>query len=93
LFKDNSKTKNGKQYFFKIRCTDINGSPAQKKPGRFATRKEAETEEFALKMLINTKENLSNITFEEVMNLLINLRLKKLHSIIMVIKTIFKTFI
>ena len=41
VYKDKYKTKDGKQWFFKIRYTDIDGSPAQKKSGRFATKKEA----------------------------------------------------
>lgn len=77
VYKDKYKTKDGKQWFFKIRYTDIDGSPAQKKSGRFATKKEAEAEEFAFKMRINTKENLSNITFEEMMNLFIDFKKDK----------------
>lgn len=59
VYKDKYKTKDRKQWFFKIRYTDIDGSPAQKKSGRFATKKEAGAEEFTFKMGINTKENLS----------------------------------
>lgn len=41
VYKDKYKTKDGKQWFFKIRYTDIDGSPAQKKSGRFATKKKS----------------------------------------------------
>lgn len=80
IYKDKEITKDGKQWFFKIRYEDIDGSHKSKKSGRFATKKEAESAEFAFKLKLHNHENQSTITLEEMMNLFIDYKKDKVRD-------------
>jgi integrase len=80
IYKDKEVTKDGKQWFFKIRYDDIDGSHKQKRSGRFATKKEAEEAEFNFKLRIHNHENQSTMTIEEMMNLFIDYKKDKVRE-------------
>lgn len=64
VFKDKEKTKDGRQWYFKVYYTDISGNKKVYKSKKFSTKKEALEEE--AKFVINRSNiQTNNITFEE----------------------------
>ena len=77
VYKAKEKTKDGRCWFYKLRYVDLDGRKKQAKSGRFFTKKEAESAEFAFKMKLRNRENQEDITFEEMIDLFIENRKEK----------------
>ena len=60
IYKDKEVTKDGKQWFFKIRYEDIDGSKKQKRSKRYITKKEAEEAEFNFVKVYPKMTNFNN---------------------------------
>lgn len=77
IYKAKTSTKDGRCWFFKMRYIGVDGIVTQKHSKKYSTKKEAETAEFSFKMKLHNNENMSNITFEEMMNLFIDYKKDK----------------
>lgn len=67
IYKSKKPTKDGRQYFFRIKYKDIFGEYHDYSSQKFKTKKEAETEEALYKIkVLNQKTNTSNITIDEI---------------------------
>ncbi len=67
IYKSKKPTKDGRQYFFRIKYKDIFGEYHDYSSQKFKTKKEAETEEVMYKIkVLNQKTNTSNITIDEI---------------------------
>lgn len=77
IYKTKTSTKDGRCWFFKMRYIGVDGIATQKHSKKYSTKKEAETAEFSFKMKLHNNENMSNITFEEMMNLFIDYKKDK----------------
>jgi len=77
IYKAKTSTKDGRCWFFKMRYIGVDGIATQKHSKKYSTKKEAETAEFSFKMKLHNNENMSNITFEEMMNLFIDYKKDK----------------
>lgn len=67
IYKSKKPTKDGRQYFFRMKYKDIFGEYHDYSSQKFKTKKEAETEEVMYKIkVLNQKTNTSNITIDEI---------------------------
>lgn len=80
VYKDNRPTKDGKIWFFKTQYEDFDGTKKPKKSGRFATKKEAEQAELEFKISLHEKVNHNEITFEEMIELFLNFKKKRVRE-------------
>ena len=80
VYKDNIPTKDGKIWFFKTQYEDFDGTKKPKKSGRFATKKEAEQAELEFKISLHEKVNHNEITFEEMIELFLNFKKKRVRE-------------
>lgn len=66
VYKSKKPTKDGRQYFFRIKYKDIFGEYHDYSSQKFKTKKEAETEEAIYRIkVVNNKTNTTNITFKQ----------------------------
>lgn len=69
VYKSKKITKDGRQYFFRIKYRDLFGQIHDYSSQKFKTKKEAEIEEARYKIKVNNKEAfVSNITIEQAYN-------------------------
>ena len=69
VYKSNKLTKDGRQYFFRIKYKDIFGTTHDYTSKKFKTLKEATQEEALYRIKIQKQEiNTSSITFEQIIN-------------------------
>lgn len=69
VYKSKKITKDGRQYFFRIKYRDLFGQIHDYSSPKFKTKKEAEIEEARYKIKVNNKEAfVSNITIEQAYN-------------------------
>lgn len=69
VYKSNKPTKDGRQYFYRIKYKDIFGTTHDYTSQKFKTLKEATQEEALYRIKIQKQEiNISSITFEQIIN-------------------------
>lgn len=80
VYKYNRATKDGMIYFLKHTYEDFDGTKKAKKSGRFATKKEAEEAELEFKMSLHEQANQNDMTFEEMIELFLNFKRKRVRD-------------
>lgn len=80
VYKDNRPTKDDKTWFFKTQYEGFDCTKKPKKSGKFATKKEAELAELEFKISLHEKINHNEITFEEMIELFLNFKKKRVRE-------------
>ena len=77
VYKDKRVTKDGRCWYYKLRYDGLDGSHAQKRSKKYATKKEAEDAEFEFKLKLHNHENQSNMTFKDMIYIFIDYKKDK----------------
>lgn len=77
VYKDKRVTKDGRCWYYKLRYDELDGSHAQKRSKKYATKKEAEDAEFEFKLKLHNHENQSNMTFKDMIYIFIDYKKDK----------------
>lgn len=77
VYKDKRVTKDGRYWYYKLRYDELDGSHAQKRSKKYATKKEAEDAEFEFKLKLHNHENQSNMTFKDMIYIFIDFKKDK----------------
>lgn len=77
VYKDKRITKDSKCWYYKLRYDELDGSYAQKRSKKYATKKEAEDAEFEFKLKLHNHENQSNMTFKDMIYIFIDYKKDK----------------
>ncbi len=80
IFKAKDKTKDGKQWFFRVRYLDLSGKRTQYKSKKFFSRKEAQDEEVKFKYSLNQKEATSDMNFKELIGVFMDYKKDKVKA-------------
>ena len=74
VYKDKVATKDGRQWFFRARYTDLDGTKRQRHSKRYATRREAIDAEAEFKIKAHQNADVSQVTFAQMIELFIEQR-------------------
>ena len=77
IHKAKDKTKDGKQWFFRLRYVDLSGERKQYKSKKYLSRKEAQDEEIKFIFNLSKNENQSEMTFEELISVFMDYKKDK----------------
>ena len=74
VYKDENPTKDGRQWFFRTRYKDLDGTKKQYHSKKYATRREALDAEAEFKIKALEEANVSTVTFKQMIELFIEQR-------------------